>query len=72
MFDFLNSGKLEKLTIESWSKIDRPGKAEKVFTAYINPDEFTIIILYSRIPMLHWAVSVPSVSFYGCRHWKCR
>ncbi len=42
MFDFLNSGKLEKLTIESWSKIDRPGKAEKVFTAYINPDEFTI------------------------------
>lgn len=42
MFDFLNSGTLEKLTIESWSKITRSGKPEKTFTAFINPDEFTI------------------------------
>ncbi|TAL41016.1 MAG: hypothetical protein EPN92_13625 [Chitinophagaceae bacterium] len=42
MFDFLNSGTLEKLIVESWGKIDRPGKSEKTFTSFINPDEFTI------------------------------
>lgn len=42
MFDFLNSGTLEKLKVESWSTIDRTGSAEKTFTAFINPDEFTL------------------------------
>lgn len=42
MFDFLNSGKLEKLKIESWSSISRRGMPEHTFSAFINPDEFTI------------------------------
>src|SRR5688500_12101179 len=42
MFDFLNSGTLEKLKIESWSTISRTGQADRVFTAFINPNEFSI------------------------------
>lgn len=42
MFDFLNSGRLDKLLIESWSSISREGRADRSYTALINPEEFTI------------------------------
>lgn len=44
MFDFLNSGRLEKFRIESWSTIqrDQSGERPRTFRALINPDEFTI------------------------------
>ncbi len=42
MFDFLNSGTLEKLKVESWAALERSGESEKTFTAFINPDEFTL------------------------------
>ena len=42
MFDFLNSGTLEKLKVESWTALERTGDSEKTFTAFINPDEFTL------------------------------
>lgn len=42
MFDFLNSGQLDKLLIESWSSIKREGRADRAYTALINPEEFTI------------------------------
>lgn len=32
----------QKLKIESWTDINRNGPAEKKFTAFINPDEFTL------------------------------
>lgn len=41
MFEFLNSGKLEKLKINGYDTIDFTG-SPKVFQAFINPDEFTI------------------------------
>jgi len=41
MFDFLNSGKLEKFKVESWGAIERTGTSEKTFSAFIYPDEFT-------------------------------
>jgi len=42
MFDFLNSGKLEKIKIKGYEKIDHSGAPPKIFEAFINPDEFTV------------------------------
>lgn len=41
MFDFLNSGKLEKIKINGYEDINHGGEV-KVFEAFINPDEFTV------------------------------
>jgi len=41
MFDFLNSGKLEKIKINGYEDINHGGAVKK-FEAFINPDEFTI------------------------------
>ena len=41
MFDFLNTGKLEKVKIKGYDNINKGGE-EKVFEAFINPDEFTL------------------------------
>jgi hypothetical protein len=41
MFDFLNTGKLEKVKINGYEDINRGG-AVKTFEAFINPDEFTV------------------------------
>jgi hypothetical protein len=42
MFDFLNSGKLEKIKIKGYENIDHTGAPPKIFEAFINPDEFTV------------------------------
>ena len=41
MFEFLNSGELEKVTINGYEDINKGGEI-KTFKAFINPDEFTI------------------------------
>jgi len=41
MFEFLNSGKLEKVKINGYEDINKGGEV-KVFEAFINPDEFTV------------------------------
>lgn len=37
-----NSGEISKLRIESWDNIKREGTSDKIFKAFINPDEFTV------------------------------
>jgi len=41
-----------KLQVESWVSIDRSGKADKIFAAFINPDELTLnyTVLTERNP----------------------
>ena len=41
MFDFLNTGKLEKVKINGYEDISKSG-TPKIFEAFINPDEFTV------------------------------
>jgi hypothetical protein len=42
MFDFLKSGKLEKLKIEGFTNITRSGLPVATFEAFINPEEVSI------------------------------
>ena len=36
------NGEVPKIRIESWTDIHRKGTSDKIFTAFINPDEFTL------------------------------